>query len=138
MDTRVQQGDGGEVETGPKYRWSIIAGSGYIYSEGAGVPLRYRTRPALEALIKPFGMIRRVISEGLIEGDPNIVLVEAEGPMGSTPPATIRLRGLQGIFGILLSTRLQPSLPATHSKLGAAEDGREKDIAVTEVESNIR
>ena len=54
--------------------------------EVQGIPLGYRTRTPLEALIKPFG-----ISDGLIEGDCNIVLVKAKGPMGSIPPAKIRL-----------------------------------------------
>ena len=99
-----------------------------------GVPLGCRTRPGLEALIKSFGTIRRVISKGLIEGEPNIVLVEGEDPMGSTPPATMRLRGAQGTFGIWLSTRVPPPPPATHLKLAAAEDGQEKDRKVSEAE----
>ena len=102
--------------------------------EVRGVQLGYRTRPGLEALIKSLGTIRRVISEDLIEGEPHIVLVEGEGPMGSTPPATIRLRGAEGTFGIWLSTLVPPPPPATHSKLAAAEDGQEKDITVSEVE----
>ena len=58
---------------------------------------------ASEELVRPFGMIRWVISDGLVDGDPNILVVEAEGPTGTTPPAMIRLQGLQGIFGVWLS-----------------------------------
>ena len=99
-----------------------------------GVPIGYRNRPALETLIKTFGMIHQVISDGLIESDPNIILVEAEVPMGSTPPTMIRLRGLQGNFGIQLSIRLPSPPQAVQPKLAAAEDGHENDIAVSEAE----
>ena len=100
--------------------------------EAQGVPLGYKTRQTLEAISKSFGMICRVISDGLVEGDPNIVLVEAEGPMGSTPLATIKRRGLQGTFGIRQSTPLPPPPLATRSKLAAAEDDRENDIVLSE------
>ena len=54
--------------------------------------------------------------------------------MGSTPLATIKLRGLQGTFGIRQSTPLPPPPLATRSKLAAAKDDREKDIVLSEAE----
>ena len=120
---RVLQTDGASLQDRDTY-----------IMEAWGIPIGYRNRPALEALIKTFGMIRWVVSDGLIEEDLNISLVEAEGPMGSTPPALIRLQGPQGTFGIRLSTGLPPPPLAVQLKLAAAEDSNENDLAVSDAE----
>ena len=39
------------------------------------------------------------------------MIVEAEGPSGITPPPMIRVRGLEGIFGVRLMTWTPPLPP---------------------------
>ena len=68
--------------------------------EVRGVPLGCRSWLALGGMVRPFGSLRRILSEGIMTADPNIVLLEVAGLAGGPPPLATRISGSKGIFKV--------------------------------------
>ena len=109
--------------------------------EARGVPLGYRSKAVLEALVTPFASILWVILDGLVDRDPRIVLSEAEGPTGTTHDTNDRepcLVETNGWEPWCLAVDMVAAVPASSlTNLGAADDGQDKGAMVGVEETSI-
>ena len=68
--------------------------------EARGVPLGYRSWQALGAMMRPFRMLRKILSEGITTADPNITIMEVAG-LATCPPLHVsKIGSPEGLFTV--------------------------------------
>ena len=78
--------------------------------EARGVPLGYRSQMELGDMVRPFGILQRILSDGIKAGDRNIMLLEETGLIGCPPPVS-RINGHKRILNIRMAMCSPPPLP---------------------------
>ena len=77
-----------------------------------GIPAAFRSEKNMEAIVKPFGRLRGIITTGLESGDPHLTVldVEMEKEEGTLRP--IIIQGRKGMVTLKVSERQPPAPPA--------------------------
>ena len=79
--------------------------------EASGVSLGYRSWLVLGAMVRPIRSLRRILSEEIMVGDPNLVLFEVAGLAGCPPPSATKISGPEGILKVEIVQFPPPSPP---------------------------
>ena len=105
---------------------------GIVILQARGVPLGYRSRMEQGDMVRPFRMLRRILSDGIKARDPNIDVIG----LTECPPPVSRTSGHERIFNVRMVMHLPPPPPQsvhpqrdTASKEGLGRETRRTTLA---------
>ena len=77
-----------------------------------GIPVTYRSRKNMEAIVRPFGRLKGVVATGLASGDPNLTVLEVEMEKEGVISRPVMLQSSKGFIAVNISERQPPAPPA--------------------------